>query len=440
VTVDLFSASHPDTNSIPLAERLRPQTVQEILGQEKSLSESGFILKRIREGKIPSMILWGPPGSGKTTFARALSKEVKSQFLNVNAVATGAKELRELGAQGRNRRLMYSESTILFVDEIHRLNKSQQDVLLPFVEAGDIILVGATTENPAYEVNSALLSRCQLVRFERLSPKALRQLLVKAARFNEISISEFLDDSAVDKLIENADGDGRRLLNLAEIAMTVYSQERRPLTTEDLAKIFEQTPLNFDKKGSAHYDTISAFIKSVRGSDPDAAVYYLARMLEGGEDPLFIARRLVILASEDIGNADPRAIGIATSCAQAVELIGLPEAAINLAQAVTYLASCPKSNRSYLALRKAQEFVRRTGSLPVPAHLRGSSYGISSEERNYEYPHDLERPFSQQNYFPTAAGSPVFYEPSLFGFEKQISKYLEWLKSGKARDTKESDH
>jgi putative ATPase len=435
--VDLFSSSLSINSApaTPLAETLRPKKVQDILGQEKCLGPDSLILRKLKEGQLPSTILWGPPGSGKTTFARALSTELKARFISIHAVNTGAKEIRELGEEGRNRRLMYQESTVLFIDEIHRLNKSQQDVLLPYVESGDLVLVGATTENPAYEVNSALLSRCHLVRFERLSKEALTQLIKKATDHFKIPFEEFLDDSAVEKLVENADGDGRRLLNLVESAALVYRQTPQKLTSETLGKIFEQTPLNFDKKGSAHYDTISAFIKSIRGSDPNASIYYLARMLEGGEDPLFIARRLVILASEDVGNADPRAISVAVACTQAVELIGLPEAAINLAQAVTYLASCPKSNRSYMALKKAQEFVKKTGSLPVPENLRSNSYGINPKDRNYEYPHDLERPYSQQNYLPKEAASANFYEPSEFGFEKQIAKYLEWLKTGKSDST-----
>lgn len=434
--MDLFASSLSNNISpaTPLAETLRPKKVQDILGQEKCLGPDSLILRKLKEGQLPSTILWGPPGSGKTTFARALSSELKARFTSIHAVNTGAKEIRELGEEGRNRRLMYQESSVLFIDEIHRLNKSQQDVLLPYVESGDLVLVGATTENPAYEVNSALLSRCHLVRFERLSREALTQLIKKATDHFQISFEEFLDDSAVDKLVENADGDGRRLLNLIESAALVYRQSPQKLSAEALGKIFEQTPLNFDKKGSAHYDTISAFIKSIRGSDPNASIYYLARMLEGGEDPLFIARRLVILASEDVGNADPRAISVAMACSQAVELIGLPEAAINLAQAVTYLASCPKSNRSYMALKKAQEFVKKTGSLAVPEHLRSNSYGISPKDRNYEYPHDLDRPYSQQNYLPKDAAATNFYEPSEFGFEKQISKYLEWLKTGKSED------
>ncbi len=432
--MELFKAAagqQPESfSSVPLADKLRPRNFNEILGQAKSLSDDGFLIKRIRGGQIPSLILWGPPGSGKTTFARAIAHEVKSRFVSVHAVTTGTKDLRELGEAGRNHRLMYNESTILFIDEIHRLNKSQQDVLLPFVEAGDLILVGATTENPAYEVNSALLSRCHLIRFERLSKEALAQLITKACDYFKFACDDFLTPDAKGKLIENADGDARRLLNLIEVAAGIYSVDQKTLTEKELAKIFEQTPLNFDKKGSAHYDTISAFIKSIRGSDPDAAIYYLARMLEGGENPIFIARRLVILASEDIGNADPRAIGIAVSCAQAVELVGLPEGAINLAQAVTYLASCPKSNRSYKALRSAQEFVRKSGSLPVPAYLRSNDYGVKPEDGTYEYPHDLSRPFSEQDYLPLEARGQKFYKPSEFGFEKQISKYLKWLHTG----------
>jgi putative ATPase len=415
-----------------LAEKLRPKTRDQLLGQPQVLQQ---IHRYVQSGFLPSLILWGPPGTGKTTLAQALAADFKAEFVSINAVESGAKALKEIGEAARMRRLQFQTQTILFVDEIHRFNKSQQDVLLPFVEKGDLILIGATTENPSYELNRALLSRCRLVVFQRHDEKSLLQILEHAfaAEFPTKSIPQVLTEGAQRLLLQKADGDARRLLiAIEEIFATLRSSPNldEPLNEEDIQKVLGQTPIGYDRQSDQHYDVISAFIKSIRGSDVDAALYYLARMLKGGEDPIFIARRLVILASEDVGNADPRALQVAVAGAQALELIGLPEGAINLAQVVTYLASAPKSNRSYMALKAAQEYVERTGTPPIPLHLR-SSKTVPMKElgygKDYQYPHDFPKHWTQQEYWPDGVKRENFYEPDEIGFEKQIIEYRKWL-------------
>lgn len=432
--MDLFSSVSADNlPGTPLAEKLRPKSREQLLGQPQVLQQ---IDRYIRSGFLPSLILWGPPGTGKTTLAQALASDFKAEFVAINAVESGAKALKEIGEAARMRRLQYQTQTILFVDEIHRFNKAQQDVLLPFVEKGDVILIGATTENPSYELNRALLSRCRLVVFQRHDDKSLREILHKAvlSEFKDQSIDQILNDSAQSLLLQKADGDARRLLiAIEEITATVKSASDRaqPLNEDDIQKILGQTPIGYDRQSDQHYDVISAFIKSVRGSDVDAALYYLARMLKGGEDPVFIARRLVILASEDVGNGDPRALQVAIAGAQAVELIGLPEGAINLAQVVTYLASAPKSNRSYMALKAAQDYVERTGTPPIPLHLRSSKTAPMKEigyGKGYQYPHDFPKHWTAQEYWPDTVKRETFYEPDEIGFEKQIIEYRKWLK------------
>lgn len=430
--MDLFEHADSQNSALkPLAERLRPHGLSEIVGQENILGPKSVLRNLISHNQLPNLILWGPPGTGKTSFALALSKEVDAEFVSIHAVDSGAKELREIGEQGRNRRRLYQRRTLLFVDEIHRFNKAQQDVLLPFIEQGDLVLVGATTENPSYELNKALLSRCRVLVFNRLSIENLESLLEKAAGTLNVKIENILPDDLKQHLLENADGDARRLLNSFEILVGFHQNVNRQLTSDEFHQALSLA-FPYDKNSEFHYDLISAFIKSVRGSDPDAAVYYMARMLAGGEDPIFIARRLIILASEDIGNADPRALSVAVSGLQAVEAIGLPEGAITLAQVTTYLASCPKSNRSYLSLGKAREVIEKTRSLPVPLHLRSSKTDMSKKlgyGRDYRYPHDFPKAWVEQSYLPDEIAHEKFYEPSQRGFEKNIDDYLKWVKS-----------
>lgn len=435
--MDLFSASNAALSSSPLSEILRPKNLDEIFGQEKTLGPHSKLGQMLRKGYLPSLIIWGPPGTGKTTFALALSQHFNAHFVNLNAVDSGAKVLREVGEQGRDRRLQFQQKTVLFVDEIHRFNKAQQDVLLPFVEKGDLVLIGATTENPSYELNRALLSRCRVVVFERLTEHDLRKIISRAEAHFQKSVLEMLTAEAVQNLIEFSDGDARRLINSLEIIFTFMKDEKPEarLDVNEMRELLQQNPIGYDKNSEMHYDTISAFIKSVRGSDPDAAVYYLARMLDGGEDPVFIARRLIILASEDIGNADPRGISVAIAGLQAVEAIGLPEGAITLAQVTTYLASCPKSNASYMALNRAKALVDETRTLPVPLHLRSAKTAMAKEMgygRDYKYPHDYPTGWTEQDYLPEEIKDSVFYEPTQRGFEKNIRDYLSWMKGHKS--------
>lgn len=431
--MDLFThASQQSPQNSPLSERLRPQEFSGIVGQDRTIGPDSRLGRLIRSGHVPSMILWGPPGTGKTTFALALAHQTKAFFINLNAVESGAKALREAGEQGRERRLLHQQRSVLFVDEIHRLNKSQQDVLLPYIEKGDLILVGATTENPSYELNRALLSRCRVVTFDRLSEEALVALLEKAFQAAQKSPDSFLSEDGRAWILAAADGDGRRLLNSIEILLASEAEIQSPLSPSELKDLLQQTPVAHDKSSEMHYDVISAFIKSLRGSDPDAALYYLARMIVGGEDPVFIARRLVILASEDVGNADPRALQVAVAGLHAVEAIGLPEAGINLAQVTTYLASAPKSNRSYMAYNQALALVRETGSPPVPLALRSSKTQMAKDlgyGSDYKYPHSHPKAWVAQNYLPDEISLQApLYQPATRGFEKNIRDYLKWLK------------
>lgn len=430
--MDLFQKMQGDFG-LTLSEQLRPKSFSELKGQKKILSEKAQLRQMIEKGQIPNLILWGPPGTGKTSFAKALSEKTSAHFVEMNAIEAGAKALREAGIAGAERRVANQQKTLLFVDEIHRLNKGQQDVLLPFIEKGDLILIGATTENPSYELNKALLSRCRLVVFEKLSFQDLEEIFDRASEITGKNFRQILSEEAFKALLELADGDARRLINSLEILLQTNATQ--PLTREQLSETLQAPGLSYDKSSEMHYDLVSALIKSVRGSDPDAALYYMIRMLEGGEDPVFICRRLIILASEDIGNADPRALNLAVSCLSAVEAIGLPEATIPLSQTVLYLATCPKSNKAYKAMKAAQDFVRKTRSLPVPLKLRSSKTELSKSlgyGKEYIYPHDHPQAWVDENYWPEEIKPQSFYQPSTRGFEKNIIEYQNWLRKRKS--------
>jgi putative ATPase len=423
--MELFESSvNPELR--PLAERLRPKFVNEVIGQDHILSEKQPIGKLLKHGRLVNLIITGPPGTGKTSFARALANSANAYFVALNAVDAGVKDLKAAGEAGKQRLSEHSEKTLLFVDEIHRFNKGQQDVLLPYIERGELYLVGATTEHPSYELNRALLSRCQVLQFKRLERESFLKLAQKIMSYEKMVMPHLLTDEAFEKLIMLSDGDGRKFFNYLESAVELFkiSKDYFPMTSETLMELVGNKVISYDKSSDQHYDNISAFIKSVRGSDPDAALYYMARMLEGGEDPVFIARRLIILASEDIGNAEPRALPLAVAGLQAVEAIGLPEGAINLAQVVTFLSSCPKSNRSYAGWNKAKAFVTETGSVDLPPALKSSMKASGG----YVYPHDYEKAYVEQNYWPPALTPQKFYEPSQRGHEKIISEFLRWLK------------
>ena len=441
--MSLFEHNLENRTDKPLAEVLRPQTIDEFVGQEQLWQRNSQLLAGIKKGQFPNLILWGPPGCGKTSLARVIRVYFKGRFLARNAVDTGAKELREIGIESRQWLAINQEPTLLFIDEIHRLNKAQQDVLLPHVESGDFKLIGATTENPSYSLNNALLSRCKLVVFDRLSEDALAKLIERVSNHHGWTLESFLTKSAQKLVLQFADGDGRRLIQAIDELALARKQDldlaARPLTDEDLGRILGDTAIRYDRTSDEHYDIISAFIKSVRGSDADAAIYWLARMIKGGEDPMFIARRLIILASEDIGNADPRALSVAVNGAQALEMIGMPEGGITLAQVTTYLASCPKSNRSYQAWNAAKAEVENSGTLPVSMHLRSSKRKAMVElgyGKGYKYPHDHSRAWIHQEYLPEALAEKkknvengeLFYHPVERGFEKSITEYLKWLK------------
>lgn len=429
--MDLFNNIQSEYGK-PLAEKLRPQDLDEILDQEHILGKNSPFRSWLKTGQLPSLILWGPPGCGKTTLARALSQYINAHWMNCHSVDTGAKQLREMGEQGRYRRIHENKRTVLFLDEIHRLNKAQQDVLLPYVEQGDIILVGATTENPSFELNSALQSRCHTLILKPLSEMSLLRLLEKAAQNWNVSKDQVLSGEAQNYIVNVSAGDARRMLNWLDYIMPTYLSSRQLIDLEKLKEILKDATPYHDKKGSSHYEVISAFIKSMRGSDPNAAIYYLARMIEGGENPLFIARRLVIFASEDVGNADPKALPLAIATMQAVDLVGLPECSINLAQAVTYLASAPKSNRAYSALLTATDEVKKSGALPVPLHIRNAETAFNKRigfGSDYKYPHDYPKAYVKESYLPEKIKDQTFYKASERGYEKYINQYFEWIKS-----------
>jgi putative ATPase len=428
--VDLFDeyGSESVARRAPLAERLRPGTLDEVVGQPHLTGESGPLRAAVERGRLGSLVLWGPPGTGKTTLARVLAGMVKEEFVPLSAVTSGVKDLRA-ALDGARERLKYqARGTLLFVDEVHRFNKTQQDALLPALEEGLVDFIGATTENPSFEVTAPLLSRSRVLRLLPLSDEDLVRLLGRGTEELGVEVSP----EAREYLLQLSGGDGRRLLNALEVAASGAEQR---VEVGDIERAVGQRALRYGRE--EHYDVISAFIKSVRGGDPDAALHYLARMLEAGEDPVFVARRLVILASEDIGNADPHGLPLAMAAAQAVQLIGMPEGRIPLAQATTYLASAPKSNAAYVAIGRALEDVRRGSSTEVPLHLRNAATGLMKEEgygAGYRYAHDDEPEGMNDRYLPDELAGRMYYEPKERGAEREIRSRLErWRRERDSR-------
>ncbi len=409
----------------PLADRLRPRKLTEVIGQEQVLAPDGPLGAMLAGGRLSSLILWGPPGVGKTTIARLLAQETDLAFEQVSAIFTGVPELRKVFEAAKLRRTQ-GRGTLLFVDEIHRFNKAQQDGFLPHMEDGTILLVGATTENPSFELNAALLSRAQVILLERLSLADLERLAQRAE--HELGRALPLNGPARERLLEMADGDGRALLNLIEQVMSWTLKV--PLDPEQLAARLQRRAAKYDKSGEEHYNLISALHKSVRGSDPDAALYWFARMLEGGEDPRFLARRITRMAIEDIGLADPQAQGICLEAWNTYERLGSPEGELALANALIYLALAPKSNGAYLAYSAARRSARETGSLPPPLHIRNAPTRLMKDigyGAGYAYDHDAEDGFSGQDYFPEGMKRPVFYAPPERGFERELRKRIDWF-------------
>ncbi|RBL92968.1 replication-associated recombination protein A [Chitinophaga flava] len=409
----------------PLAERLRPVTLDELVGQEHLTGKDSILRKAIQQGKIPSMILWGPPGVGKTTIANIIAHTLQVPFYTLSAISAGVKEVREVIELARRQR-----HAVLFIDEIHRFNKSQQDALLGAVEKGIITLIGATTENPSFEVNAAVLSRSQVYVLKPLGPEELMELLRQAMERDEWLKTKNIELKETTALFNISGGDARKLLNLFELVVSTIQEDPVVITDQRVMDIAQQRVAIYDKSGEQHYDIISAFIKSIRGSDPNAAVYYLARMIEGGEDVKFIARRLVILASEDIGNANPNALLLATSCFQAVNLIGYPESRIILSQCVTYLAASAKSNAAYMAINSAMSIVSKTGDLPVPMHIRNAPTKMMKEmgySKGYGYAHDYDNNFVEQEFLPEAIKGTKLYDPGKNPREDELRRHLKQL-------------
>ncbi len=431
--MDLFEneARESVKQNTPLAERMRPQRVEDFVGQEHLLAPDKPLLATLQSGALASMILWGPPGSGKTTLAKLLANSAKADIYILSAVTSGIADVREvLQKAGNNRKV--GKSTVLFIDEIHRFNKAQQDALLPRVEDGTVILIGATTENPSFEVIAPLLSRCQVYTLKSLGDEALAQLVKRALQHDGVlqKFHVLMEEEAQRALVQLSGGDGRAALNALELAVKLTSpnkEGKRELTVARLSEAVQKKAILYDRAGEQHYDTISAFIKSVRGGDPNAALHYLARMLEAGEDPKFIARRLIILASEDIGNADPAALTLATSAFTAVTYIGLPEGALVLAQATTYLASASKSNASLLAISAARKDVREKPLGSIPMHIRNAPTKFMAAEGygvGYDYPHDHPGNFVEQNYLPENLQEALYYRPTPNGAEAAIGERL----------------
>jgi len=439
---DLFTAKKAAGRAIqraakaPLADRMRPRTLGEFVGQTHLIGEGKPLTSLIEADTIPSIIFWGPPGTGKTTLARIIANQTKAKFYHLSAVLSGVNDLREIIGQAKMQRELHDDINIVFVDEIHRWNKAQQDALLPHVEDGTITIVGSTTENPSFEVIGPLLSRTKVYCLNPLTSEELKSVVVRALEDNDSGLGKLklsVEDDAMDFICNTADGDARRALNTLEIASDLIKGKK--ITLHDAESAVQKKSLLYDKKGEEHYNVISAFIKSMRGSDPDAAVYYLARMLEAGEDPLFVARRMVIFASEDVGNADPQAVQVAISCMQSYDFVGMPEGWIPLAQCATYLASAPKSNASYKSYLKARSDVVEHGVLPTPLHIRNAPTKLMEELKygeGYKYPHDFEGHFvAEEVYLPEKLRGKIYYAPTENGYERVIKERLKSLRSKK---------
>ena len=438
-TMDLFEYMRTinEKKDSPLASRLRPTTLEEVVGQQHIIGKDKLLYRAIKADKLSSVIFYGPPGTGKTTLAKVIANTTSCEFTQLNATVAGKKDMEEVVNRAKDTLGMYGKKTILFIDEIHRFNKGQQDYLLPFVEDGTIILIGATTENPYFEVNSALISRSIIFQLQPLEKEDIKKILLRAVTDKEKGMGNYeatITEEALEFLSDISNGDARNALNAIELG--VLTTERNAegnivITLEVAQECIQKRVLRYDKEGDNHYDTISAFIKSMRGSDPDAAIYYLARMLYAGEDIKFIARRIMICASEDVGNADPQALVVATAAAQAVERIGMPEARIILAQVVIYVATATKSNASYLAIDKALEIVKNNKTASIPSYLQDAHYKGALKLGHgigYKYAHDYNNHYVKQQYLPTELKDIVFYEATNNGYEYTIGQHIKRLK------------
>jgi len=444
--MDLFEKEKKQKASrgAPLADRMRPESLEEFVGQRHILGEGSVLRKAIQGDKIQSLIFWGPPGTGKTTLAHIIARATGAHFISFSAVLSGIKEIKEVIAEATRMKELYNRKTILFVDEIHRFNKAQQDAFLPHVERGNIILIGATTENPSFEVISALLSRTKVYTLNPLSEEELKIIIHRAITNKEKGLGNLnveLEKDALDFIAQMANGDARVALSTLEFAVLTTPPDKdnkRKISLKIAQETMQKKALVYDKGGEEHYNIISAFHKSLRGSDPDAALYWLGRMLAGGEDPLYIARRMVRFASEDVGNADPLALQVAIAAKEAYHFLGSPEGELALAQAAIYLATAPKSNAVYKAFNLVQEDIQKTQALPVPLHIRNAPTQLMKDlgyGKDYKYPHDFPDHLVDQSYLPENLQGRKYYQPTEFGFEREIKKRLEWWEKKKRKGT-----